>query len=200
MTNALAVPSQQGAMGNAMGKTPTAAPLIVELGRIEPNPRQPRRLMPDEQLQELAASIREHGLIQPLVVTQLPPVDGGAPRYQLIARERRWQAAKRAGLVRVPVVVREAAGRDLLELALVENVQREDLNPLEEAAAYQQLADEFGLTQEQIGQRVGKSRFAVANALRLLHLPAAVQRAVLDGQLSEGHARALLGLRDPEAQ
>jgi ParB family chromosome partitioning protein len=118
----------------------------------------------------------------------------------LIAGERRWQAAKRAGLVRVPVVVREAAERTLLELSLVENVQREDLNPLEEAAAYQQLADEFGLTQEQIGQRVGKSRFAVANTMRLLDLPPAVQQAVLDGQLSEGHARALLGLHDSERQ
>jgi ParB family chromosome partitioning protein len=173
---------------------------LVEIGRIEPNPRQPRRQMPEQQLEELAGSIREHGIIQPLVVTQQPAPDGGAPRYQLIAGERRWQAARRAGLLRVPVVVREAAGRALLELALVENVQRQDLNPLEEAVAYQELAEEFGLTQDQIGQRVGKSRFAIANTMRLLQLPAAVQQAVLDGALTEGHARAILGLRDREAQ
>jgi len=173
----------------------------VELGRIEPNPRQPRRRMEEAELGELADSIREHGLLQPLVVTPIAPdAAGGRPRYRLIAGERRWQAAKIAGLVRAPVVVREVTPRELLELALVENVQRADLNPLEMAAAYQQLAQEFGLTQEQIGRRVGKSRFAVANTLRLLHLPAAVQQAVLDGQLSEGHARAILGLADPEAQ
>ena len=173
----------------------------MELGRIEPNPRQPRRRMEEAELGELANSIREHGLLQPLVVTPIAPAAaGGRPRYRLIAGERRWQAAKIAGLVRAPVVVREVTPRELLELALVENVQRADLNPLEIATAYQQLAQEFGLTQEQIGRRVGKSRFAVANTLRLLHLPAAVQQAVLDGQLSEGHARAILGLADPEAQ
>jgi ParB family chromosome partitioning protein len=196
-----ATPPAAGENGGAgaRGDAPTGA-VEVELGRIQPNPKQPRRAMDEGLLAELAASIREHGLIQPLVVTR---VDGEQPgavtRYQLIAGERRWQAAKLAGLVRVPVVVREATPRDLLELALVENVQRADLNPLEEAAAYQQLAEEFGLTQEQIGQRVGKSRFAVANTLRLLHLPARVQQAVLDGLLSEGHARALLGLADREA-
>ena len=173
------------------------APLEVEIGRIEPNPMQPRKRFDEEQLAELSDSIREHGLIQPLVVTEAAPREGdppGRPRYQLIAGERRWQASKIAGMVRVPVVVREAAGRELLELALVENVQRADLNPLEEAAAYQQLAEEFGLTQEEIGKRVGKSRFAVSNTLRLRQLPASVQQAVLDGQLSEGHARAILGL------
>jgi ParB family chromosome partitioning protein len=185
--------------GDAGAFTPLGA-TDVELGRIQPNPRQPRRSMDEDLLAELAVSIREHGLIQPLVVTRVDGTEPGtAARYQLIAGERRWQAAKLAGLVRVPVIVREATPRDLLELALVENVQRADLNPLEEAAAYQQLAGEFGLTQEQIGQRVGKSRFAVANTLRLLHLPSRVQQAVLDGQLSEGHARALLGLADKES-
>ncbi|MDQ3700187.1 MAG: ParB/RepB/Spo0J family partition protein [Chloroflexota bacterium] len=197
-------------------------PLEVELGRIERNPRQPRRQMDEQQLADLADSVREHGLLQPLVVTRIArpsggstaggsavdsAADGGAntreagpPRYRLIAGERRWQAAKIAGLVRVPVVLRDVTPRELLELALVENVQRADLNAVEEATAYQQLAEEFGMTQEQIGRRVGKSRFAVANTLRLLHLPAAVQQAVVDGQISEGHARAILGLADAETQ
>ena len=193
----------EGAPDGAGGDQAAAgATTLVEIGRIEPNPRQPRRQMDDALLDELAASIREHGIIQPLVVTEAPRPGGGelAPRYRLIAGERRWQAAKRAGLVRVPVVVREASGRALLELALVENIQRADLNPLEEAVAYQQLAEDFGLTQEEIGARVGKSRFTIANTLRLLQLPAAIQQAVLDGQLTEGHARAILGLRDREKQ
>ncbi|CAA9211723.1 MAG: Chromosome (plasmid) partitioning protein ParB [uncultured Chloroflexi bacterium] len=180
------------------------APLEVEIGRIEPNPLQPRRQFDAELLADLAESIREHGIIQPLVVTAAPARTGDPPgraRYMLIAGERRWQASRLAGLVRVPVVVREAAGRELLELALVENVQRADLNPLEEAAAFQQLSEEFGLTQEEIGRRVGKSRFAISNTMRLLQLPARVQQAVLDGRLSEGHARAVLGLAgDREAQ
>ena len=167
-------------------------PLEVEIGRIRPNPHQPRRRFDETLLAELSDSIREHGVIQPLVVTE-----GDQPgRYTLVAGERRWQASKIAGLTRVPVVIREAAGRELLELALIENVQRADLNPLEEAAAFQQLSDEFGLTQEEIGARVGKSRFAISNTIRLLQLPAAVQQAVLDGKLSEGHARAILGLAE----
>jgi ParB family transcriptional regulator, chromosome partitioning protein len=185
---------------SAAAPAPDGAPLEVELGRIEPNPRQPRRQLDETRLGELADSIREHGVLQPLVVTPLPRSADGPPRYRLVAGERRWQAAKIAGLVRAPVVVRDVTPRELLELALVENVQREDLNPLETATAYHQLAEEFGLTQEQIGRRVGKSRFAVANTLRLLHLPAAVQQALLEGQLSEGHARAILGLPDAEAQ
>ena len=167
-------------------------PLEVEIGRIRPNPHQPRKRFDESQLAELSDSIREHGIIQPLVVTESE--DPG--RYTLVAGERRWQAAKIAGLTRVPVVVREAAGRELLELALIENVQRADLNPLEEAVAFQQLAEEFGLTQDEIGKRVGKSRFAISNTMRLLQLPAAVQQVVLDGKLSEGHARAILGLAD----
>jgi len=184
-------------LGRPEGQVVQYAPLEVEIGRIEPNPMQPRKHFDEVQLAELSDSIREHGLIQPLVVTEAARREGDSPgrqRYQLIAGERRWQASKIAGMVRVPVVVREAAGRELLELALVENVQRADLNALEEAAAYQQLAEEFGLTQEEIGKRVGKSRFAVSNTLRLRQLPASVQQAVLDEQLSEGHARAILGL------
>jgi ParB family transcriptional regulator, chromosome partitioning protein len=194
-------PGGPGGPGGPTEPAPEGALLEVELGRIEPNPRQPRRQMDETELAELADSIREHGLLQPLVVTPLPGGDGdGPPRYRLVAGERRWQAAKIAGLVRAPVVVRDVTPRELLELALVENVQRADLNPLELASAYRQLAEEFGLTQEQIGRRVGKSRFAVANTLRLLQLPAAVQQAVLDGQLTEGHARAILGLPDAEDQ
>ena len=167
-------------------------PLEVEIGRIRPNPQQPRKRFDETQLAELSDSIREHGVIQPLVVTE----SDEPGRYTLVAGERRWQAAKIAGLTRVPVVIREAAGRDLLELALIENVQRADLNPLEEALAFQQLSDEFGLTQDEIGQRVHKSRFAISNTIRLLQLPAAVQQLVLDAKLTEGHARAILGLGD----
>jgi len=150
--------------------------------------------MEEETLQELAASIREHGLIQPLIVTQTP--DG----YQLVTGERRWRAAQMAGLHTVPVIVKELSERDKLELALVENLQRADLNPLEEAMAYQQLSEEFGLTQAQIAQRVGKSRAAVANAMRLLRLPDGVKRALVDGEISEGHARALLPLEEEALQ
>lgn len=191
--------------------------LEVELGLIDPNPLQPRRHMDEAALEELAASVQAHGILQPLVVSHWPagtslpasepsslpdgdvqPLDsagpsGALPRYVLIAGHRRWEAARRAGLVRVPVVLREVAPRERLELALVENVQRADLHPLEEAAAYQHLAGAFGLTHEEIGQRVGKSRVAVSNTLRLLQLPAAIQQALLDGLLTEGHARAILG-------
>jgi ParB family chromosome partitioning protein len=162
---------------------------------ITPNPMQPRTALEPEALAELAASIREHGLIQPLIVTQQGP-----ERYQLIAGERRWQAAQMAGLSTVPVMVKEATPQQVLELALVENIQRADLNPLEEASAFRQLVDEFGLTQEQVADRVGKSRVAVTNTLRLLRLPAEVQQALADGTIHEGHARAMLALPTSEAQ
>jgi len=142
----------------------------------------------------LAASIEEHGIIQPLVVTEVP--DG----YQLIAGERRWRAARVAGLTKVPILVKDVAPSEMLELALVENLQRSDLNPLEEAMAYQQLTEEFGLTQRQIAQRVGKSRTAVANTLRLLGAARPVQEALLEEKISEGHARALLGMEKEAAQ
>ncbi len=174
----------------------TAGVREIPVEDIEPNPYQPRHRLDRESLQELAQSIREHGLIQPLVVTE-----GDEPgRYRIIAGERRWQAAKLAGLKSVPALVREATPRQMLEIALVENVQRADLNPLEEAEAYRYLAEEFGLTQEEIARRVGKSRAAVANTLRLLRLPDEVKTALAQGLISEGHARALLALPSPELQ
>jgi ParB family transcriptional regulator, chromosome partitioning protein len=156
---------------------------------------QPRGAIDPDALADLAASIREHGLIQPLIVTRQGP-----DRYQLIAGERRWQAARLAGLPTVPAIVKEATPQQMLELALVENIQRADLNPLEEAAAYQHLVDEFGLTQEQVSERVGKSRSAIANTLRLLRLPAEVRQALADSTIHEGHARTLLALPTAEAQ
>ena len=167
----------------------------VPVSAIEANPMQPRTAMDADALAELAASIEEHGLIQPLVVTQQGP-----ERYQLIAGERRLQAARMAGLATVPVVIKDASPQEVLELALVENIQRADLNPLEEAAAFQQLVEEFGLTQEQVAERVSKSRVAVTNTLRLLRLPAEVKQALAEGAIREGHARALLALPTPEAQ
>ena len=168
----------------------------VPIEAIQPNPRQPRGHMDEEKLAELAQSIREHGVLQPLIVTQ-----GAAPgQYLLIAGERRWRAAQRAGLQRVPVIVREASDQQRLELALIENLQRDDLNPLETAEAYRQLHEEFGLSHEAIAQRVGKSRVAVSNALRLLKLPDEVKAALQAGRITEGHARALLGLPTAEAQ
>ncbi|MGQ9682355.1 MAG: ParB/RepB/Spo0J family partition protein [Anaerolineae bacterium] len=189
----------------APAPVPTATPpegsLTVPLDDIVPNPRQPRQSMDRQELDDLAASIREHGLIQPLIVTALPASEAeGGTRYQLIAGERRWQAARLAGLTRVPVVIKNATSRELLELALVENIQRADLNALEEAAAYQQLMSEFGLTQEEVAARVGRSRAAVANAIRLLRLPEDIKTALREGRISEGHARAILGLADEADQ
>ncbi len=168
----------------------------ISVGAIHPNPRQPRSRFASEDLEELAASIREHGVIQPLIVRR-----GGSPgRYTLIAGERRLQAARKAGLKTVPVILREASEQELLELALIENVQRADLNPLETAEAYRQLSEDFGLSHEDIARRVGKSRSAVTNTLRLLEAPPSIQQAVLEKRISEGHARALLGLPTPQAQ
>jgi ParB family chromosome partitioning protein len=167
----------------------------VALEAISHNPRQPRQTFKEDDLEDLAASIREHGLIQPLVVA---PAMGGT--YTLIAGERRLQAARRAGLTQVPVVVRSASDQQLLELALIENVQRADLNPIEEAQAYLHLAKEFGLSHDAIAERVSKSRVAVTNTLRLLEASAAVKQALVDGRISEGHARALLGLSSAKAQ
>jgi ParB family chromosome partitioning protein len=168
--------------------------LEVALAEISPNPHQPRSPIRDQDLVELAASIEAHGIIQPLVVNR------SAEGYQLIAGERRWRAARLAGLSQVPVVVKDVAPSEMLELALVENVQRSDLNALEEALAYRQLVEEFGLTQEQVARRVGKSRVAISNTLRLLKGSRAVQEALLAEKISEGHARALLGLDGAGAQ
>lgn len=169
--------------------------LEVPVRNITPNPHQPRHAIKEETLEELAASIREHGLLQPLLVT-------GAANgmYSLIAGERRWRAAQLVGLERVPILVKEASSREMIELALVENLQRADLNPLEEARAYQQLLDDFGLKQEDIAARVGKSRGAVANSLRLLKLPPSVLEALAKGELTEGHARAILQAPTEEEQ
>jgi ParB family chromosome partitioning protein len=161
----------------------------LDIDLISPNPEQPRTHFEPEKLRELADSIREHGIIQPLVVS----VDDHGS-YRLIAGERRLQAARLAGLETVPVVVREAADSELLELALIENIQRSDLNPVEEAQAYRRLVEEYGMTQEEAARSVGKSRVTVANALRLLQLESEIRRSLVAGEISEGHARALLGL------
>ncbi|MDZ7677615.1 MAG: ParB/RepB/Spo0J family partition protein [Acidimicrobiales bacterium] len=163
----------------------------LPLASIEPNRYQPRDSFDEESLVTLTSSIRELGVLQPILVR---PV--GDEHFELIAGERRWRAAKRAGLPTIPAVVREADDEGSLERALVENLHREDLNAIEEAAAYQQLIDEFELTQDQVASRVGKSRSAVANALRLFQLPPAIQKLIIEGRLSAGHARALLGSRD----
>jgi len=165
----------------------------VPITAIRPNAHQPRRTFPEAGIQELAASIREVGILQPLVIR---PTETG---FELIAGERRLRAAQVAGLDRVPVLIRQAVDSESMELALVENLQREDLNPLETAAAYQALMDGFGLTKEQLANRLGKSRAAVTNTLRLNRLPASIRTLVLDGDLSEGHARALLALQHEDA-
>jgi ParB family transcriptional regulator, chromosome partitioning protein len=165
----------------------------VDVDRIMPNPWQPRLEMDEDALAELVHSIREHGILQPLIVTR-----ADNESYTLVAGERRWRAAKAAGLLTVPIVVKETTPRQRLELALVENIQRQDLSPLETALAYRQLIDEHALTQEVVAERVGKSRAAVANALRLLQLPPAARDALASGQITEGHARALLSCSTPE--
>ena len=168
--------------------------LEVELQRVDPNPEQPRQHVDEQKLAELAQSLKEQGVVQPLVVRKV-----GA-RFQIIAGERRWRAAKVAGLVRVPVIVREADDNLVLELALVENIQREELNPMEEAVAYRRLVSEFGYSQEQVATRVGKDRSTVANLLRLLRLPIEVRRLIAENRLSPGHARPLLALSSIEKQ
>lgn len=167
----------------------------VPIEAIVPNMLQPRTRFQDEGLAELAASIREVGVIQPLVVRPI-----GDDRYELIAGERRWRASKLAGLKRVPVVVRSASSQSSLEMALIENIQREDISAIEAARAYERLMLDFGLKQEDVAQRVGKTRSTVANTVRLLRLPLVVQDAVEAGEITEGHARALLGTDEPERQ
>ena len=167
---------------------PGRAVLQLPVEAVERNPNQPRKRFDDAKLEELAASIREHGVVEPILVRR----EGG--KYRILAGERRWRAAQRAGLREVPALVREATDRQAFELALVENIQRADLNAIEEAEAYEVLASSFGLTQEEISARVGKERSTVANALRLLKLPEEVRDAVREDQLDMGHARALLGL------
>lgn len=166
----------------------------LPIERITPNRQQPRIEIDPEKLIELADSIREHGVIEPLIVTQL-----SVDEYELIAGERRWRAAKLAGVSTVPVVVKEASPLQMLELAIVENVQREDLNPLEEALAFEHLYKKFGVPHEDIARKVGYSRPAVVNKIRLLKLPDEIKKGLIENKLSEGHARALLGLKNPQA-
>ncbi|HSN91683.1 MAG TPA: ParB/RepB/Spo0J family partition protein [Anaeromyxobacteraceae bacterium] len=167
--------------------------LSLPIEAVERSPDQPRKRFEEERLEELAASIREHGVVEPILVRR----EGG--KYRIVAGERRWRAAQRAGLREVPAVLREASDREAFEIALVENLQREDLNAIEQAEAYQVLLADHGLTQEAVARRVGKDRSSVANALRLLRLPEEVREAVRDGRLDMGHARALLGVADAEA-
>ncbi len=169
---------------------------FIPIDQIFPNPSQPRLEIDDVSLDELANSIREHGIIQPLILTK----DADGEYYTLIAGERRLRAAKLAGLESVPGIVRQASDQERLELALIENIQREDLSPLESAHAYSKLQEEFGLTQDQIAERVGKSRVSVTNTIRLLKLPEEALKALNEEKISEGHARALLGLASSQAQ
>jgi len=204
------VPKARRGLGKGLsalipGSEAASGLLEIAIKDIVPNPRQPRHEIDPDSLLDLADSIREHGLIQPLIVTRIESQDPmigqtAGPHYQIIAGERRWQAAMMAGMDRIPVIIKEATPQEMLELALVENIQRADLNPLEEAAAYHQLVEEFGLTQEQVATRVGRSRSTVANSLRLLGLPEKIKIPLAEDKISEGHARALLGLEDLEKQ
>ena len=171
-----------------------AASLEIDIDLIEPNPEQPRTRFAEVNLEELAQSIRANGVVQPIVVRKF----GG--RYQIVAGERRWRAAQRAELRRIPAVVKEVSDEKLLELALVENIQRQELNPIEEAKAYRKLIDTIGLTQEMVAEQVGKERSVVTTSLRLLRLPGEIQRVIEEGGLSAGHGRALLMVDDPKTQ
>ncbi|MEE8299062.1 MAG: ParB/RepB/Spo0J family partition protein [Thermodesulfobacteriota bacterium] len=162
--------------------------IVASINELKPNMFQPRKDFDDETISELASSIKEKGILQPLVVRT---ISGG---YEIIAGERRWRAAQRAGITRVPVIIKEATDREVLELALIENLQREDLNPIEEAVAYQQLIDEFELTHEDISRQIGKDRSTITNQLRLLKLPEEAKKALIAGDITAGHARAILSI------
>ena len=165
--------------------------VILGIDEIRPNTYQPRKDFDEEAINELAVSIQEKGIIQPIVVRK------NMNAYEIIAGERRWRAAQRVGLTKIPVIIKDVSDREVLELALVENLQREDLNPIEEATAYGQLIEDFGLTHEEISKRIGKERSTITNQLRLLKLPEEVREAVIKGEITAGHARALLGLESP---
>lgn len=169
--------------------------VMLKVIDVEPNKGQPRKHFDPEKLEALSNSIKEHGVMQPILVT---PLSGGT--YKIVAGERRWRASKLAGIKEIPCIIRSFEEQEVMELALVENLQREDLNPIEEAEGYQQLMDSFSLTQEEIGRRVGKSRSAVANSLRLNNLCKEIKQMVIDGRLTQGHARALLTIEDKELQ
>ena len=196
--------SARQALGKGLGALIPEKPLAEGEGKksfftcgieeIQPNPFQPRKTFNNETLQELVQSIREKGILQPLIVRRK------GDRYELIAGERRWRAAQKAGIKEVPILVKDVSESELLELSLIENIQRENLNPIEEAEAYKGLAEQFRLTQEDISQKVGKDRATVANALRLLKLPPEIKQSLAEGKVSVGHARAFLGLDSPEKQ
>ncbi|MBQ6818177.1 MAG: ParB/RepB/Spo0J family partition protein [Clostridia bacterium] len=192
--------AKKGGLGKGLNalfeenQTTENAPVNLRLSEIEPNKNQPRKHFDQDAIDDLADSIRRYGLLQPLTVR---PLQVG---YQLVAGERRWRACRIAGLTEVPVVIRELTDSEVAEIALVENLQREDLNPIEEAAGYQALMDDFGLTQEDVAARVGKSRSAIANAVRLLGLPKDILALIESGKISAGHGRALLGFKDKEEQ
>lgn len=190
------IPAGDSTKSPSAGAKSAQGVLQIPIENIKANPQQPRTVMDEEKLNELAASIREHGILQPLVVSTSPDSEG----YTLIAGERRLLAAGLAGLKIVPAIERNVTKQDQLELALIENVQRSDLSPLEMAEAYHQLAENFALTHEQIAERVGKSRVSVTNTLRLLNLPPKAREALVEGKISEGHARAILGLSSTQAQ
>lgn len=187
------IPTGSPEVATSSGVTDTAL-LRIPVDRVRPNPFQPRQQFDDTELEELASSIRANGLLQPIVVR------AKGAEYELVAGERRLRAAQRAGLQEIPAIVRQVGDHEALELALIENLQRSDLNPIEEARAYERLRDEFGLTQEQIAARVGKRRSTIANALRLLRLPQDLQDELAAGRLTAGHARALLSVDSPEEQ
>ena len=197
-TTAQATPAPPATTGPELVPVPSAyfAELLVEA--ISPNPKQPRQVFDEEALAELVHSVREVGILQPIVVRTAAMVDG-EQHFELIMGERRWRASQAAGLERIPAIVRDTSDDDLLRDALLENLHRSELNPLEEAAAYQQLLEDFGCTHEQLATRIGRSRPQISNTIRLLRLPPAVQRRVAAGVLSAGHARALLGLENSEA-
>ena len=180
-------PTQPEGAGRSVRKAP--------IEYLRPNARNPRRTFDEEQLESLAASVREKGVIQPIIVREIPNLPNA---YEIVAGERRWRAAQRAGLHDVPVIVIEANDRETLELAIIENVQRADLNPIDEALGYEQLIQQFQYTQSDLARVIGKSRSHVANTMRLLNLPEAARKLVTDGMLSAGHARALLALPDPD--
>lgn len=166
----------------------------IELGLIKPNPYQPRTEFDKEKLEELATSIKEHGVIQPIIVRKQ---DDG---YELVAGERRWRAAQKAGISKIPAIIKEYSDGQMLEIALLENLQREDLNPIEEAQAYKKLMEDLGITQEKLSKRIGKSRSVIANSVRLLNLPEEIQQLLAEGKITTGHARALLSLDNQQTQ
>lgn len=169
--------------------------ILIDVENISPNPNQPRYFFDDDNLKKLSQSIQEHGVVQPIIVTQI-----SENKYELVAGERRLRASKLIGKKQIPAIVRQANNQEKLELAIIENTQRSDLNPIEEAKAYKKLKEDFNLTQESIAQKMGKNRATIANTMRLLDLPTTIQRGVVENKITEGHARAILSLENPEKQ